>query len=136
MKKLLSILFLAAMFLTGCSTTAEEPVVEAEHTRYVAHGRYYMNADLQWEVITDDGNVWSYSQETISDEPRYHTEPVYVGFDDNGTPDTIEDDIILGLVLDRETAIYDTLEVSLSESFELERDGNNIRIQTMKKEEE
>lgn len=135
MKKLVSILLLATMFLTGCTTTTEEPVVEVEHTRYVAHGRYYINADLQWEVITDDGNIWVYDQETISDEPRYHTEPVYVGFDDNGTPEDITDDIVLGLVRDIETAIYDALEDSLSESFKLERDGNNIRIQSMKEEE-
>ena len=136
MKKLVSILFLAAMFLTGCSTTTEEPkvaepVAEVEHTRYVDHGRYY----LEGKVITDDGNIWSYSQDIISDKDSYDAEPVYIGFDDNGTPDTIEDDIILGLVFDRETAIYDALEESLSESFELERDGNNIHISNMKEEE-
>lgn len=136
MKKLLTIiLILITIALTGC-TKSEEPVVTATttiaHTRYVAHGRYYMNADLQWDVITDDGNVWSYDQDIISDKPRYHTQPVYVGFDDNGTPDIIEDDIVLGLVLDVETAIYDNLETSLSEAFELERDDNNIRIQSIK----
>ena len=54
--------------------------------------------------------------------------PVYICFDDAGTPDNIYDDIVLGVVYDRETAIYDSLEVSLSQSFELERDGNIIHI--------
>lgn len=44
--------------------------------------------------------------------------PVWVGFDDNGTPNNITDDIILDLVYDRETA--------LSDKFELERNDNNI----------
>lgn len=131
MKKLLSILFLAAIILTGCSTTTEEPIPEAEHIRYTAHGRYYTEGKL----ITDDGNIWSYSQDIISDEPSYNYQPVYIGFDDNGTPDDISDDIVLGLVFDRETAIYDALEVSLSERFELKRDGNNIHISNMKEEE-
>ena len=42
--------------------------------------------------------------------------------------DDITDDIILGLVYDRNTAIYDDLETALSDKFELERDGNNIHI--------
>ena len=58
--------------------------------------------------------------------------PIWVGFDDNGTPDNIYDDIILGLVYDRNTAIYDDLETALSDSFELERDGNNIHIEGVK----
>ena len=131
MKKLVSILFLAAMFLTGCSTTTEAPIPEVEHTRYVDHGRYY----LEGKVITDDGNIWAYSQDTISDKDSYDAEPVYIGFDDNGTPLDRTDDIILGLVYDVETAIYDALEESLSESFELERDGNYIHISDMKEEE-
>lgn len=133
MKKLLTItLMLVTLILTGCTTSKEvvtEKTTTAEHNSYVAHGRYYMNADLQWEVTTDDGNIWIYDQSIISNKPRYHAEPVYVCFDDNGTPDNIYDDIILGLVLDRETAIYDELEDALSESFELERSDNHIRIQ-------
>ena len=54
--------------------------------------------------------------------------PVYICFDDAGTPDTIYDDEVLGLVYDRETAIYDQLEDALSESFDIERNGNNIHI--------
>ena len=45
-----------------------------------------------------------------------------------GTPDDIYDDEILGLVLDRETAIYDNLEEELSENFTVERDGNVLTI--------
>jgi hypothetical protein len=55
--------------------------------------------------------------------------PVWVALDDNGTPNSIEDDVILGLVYDRNTAIYDELETALSDKFELERDGNNIKVE-------
>ena len=54
--------------------------------------------------------------------------PVWIAFEDNGTPEDVTDDIILGLVYDRETAIYDELEAALGDKFELEREGNNIRI--------
>ena len=54
--------------------------------------------------------------------------PEYICFGDVGTPDNIYDDEVLGLIYDRETAIYDSLETSLSEVFAVERDGNNIRI--------
>ena len=136
MKKLLAISsILFVLSLCGCSTTTttEEPT-PVEHTSYFQSGRYYFTADLQGQVLTNDGNIWDYTQDIISEEPSYHNEPVIAVIDDNGTPDTVEDDAILGLVLDRETAIYDALEASLSESFELERDGNNIRIQSIKAE--
>jgi hypothetical protein len=131
MKKLLAISMLL-LSLYGCGSTTTEP--SAEHTAYFQSGRYYFTADLQGQVLTNDGNIWDYTQDIISEEPSYHNEPVIAVIDDNGTPDTVEDDAILGLVLDRETAIYDALEASLSESFELERDGNNIRIQSIKAE--
>ena len=129
-KKALTILALGATIalFSGCS--ASKP--EVEHTYYFQHGRYYLTTDLQGQVITEDGNIWNYTQDIISEEPAYHNEPVYIGFGDNGTPDIIEDDIIVGLVLDRETAIYDKLETALSESFTIERDGNNIKIGTFK----
>lgn len=120
MKKLLAILVLI-LSLTGCGVAQE---VEPIHTRYTTDGRYYTIG----EVITDDGNIWEYQTNTISDKPSYDGQPVWVAFDDNGTPDEIEDDIILGLVWDKETAIYDALEDSLSESFTVERDGNNLRV--------
>lgn len=119
MKKLTAILILCTLLLSGCSKA--EPKV---HTRYTAYGRYYTNDT----VITNDGNEWGYTTDTVSDKAVYDNMPVWVGFDDNGTPDNITDDIILGLVYDRETAIYDALETALSDEFELERDGNNIHI--------
>jgi hypothetical protein len=135
MKKLLTIALLTILILTGCNKPAEEPVdTTVEHNYYFTTGRYYLNADLQGQVLTSDGNIWDYTQDIISEEPSYHNEPVLVGFDDNGTPDDIYDDIIVGLVLDTNTAIYDALERKLSESFELERDGNNIRIQNIKED--
>jgi hypothetical protein len=126
MKKLLALTLAGAMCLTtiGCTKT-EAPTPEPKaHTRYTAYGRYYTDGT----VITDDGNEWGYSTDTISDKTPYDAMPVWVGFDDNGTPDNITDDIILGLVYDRNTAIYDKLETELSEAFEIERDGNNIKI--------
>lgn len=87
MKKLL-IAVLAALCLTGCSATSE-----AEPTMYIASGWYYTAG----EVITEDGNIWGYSQDIISDAPSYDDEPVYVLIYDAGTPNYIYDDEIVGL---------------------------------------
>ena len=76
--------------------------------------------------------LWGYQTDSISNEVPYDGMPVVMALDDNGTPDIIEDDIVLGLVYDIETSIYDKLEVELSEAFELNRNGNNIRIQSLK----
>ena len=119
MKKLTVILILFILFLTGC---ASKP--EAEHTHYTAYGRYYTDGT----VITNDGNIWSYSTDTISDQAPTDAMPIWIAFDDNGTSNDITDDIILGVVYNRETAIYDALETALSDNFELEREGNNIHI--------
>ena len=132
---LLSVATLVVGFIIGVETHKTELVVETEpkaHTRYTEYGRYYTNG----VVITDDGNEWSYTTDTISDKTPYDNMPIWIGFDDNATPNDITDDIILGVVYDRETAIYDALESELSAEFELERDGNNIRIQTLKRSEE
>lgn len=127
MKKLLAtiLISLCLVGLVGCNSTEPEP----EHTRYtVDYCRYYTDGT----VITSDGIVWGYRSDSISGELSYDGMPVIMALDDNGTPDIIEDDIVLGLVYDIETSIYDKLEVELSESFEIERNGNNIRIQSMK----
>lgn len=86
MKKLL-IIALAALCLAGCSSKAEPKM-------YMVSGHYYTSG----EVITDDGNIWGYSQDIISEEPSYDNEPVCVIFYDAGTPDNIYDDEIVGLV--------------------------------------
>lgn len=131
MKKAIALLAIA-MLLTGCqkqTTVEHEPVpTETEpvvtHTSYIVSGRYYTSG----EVITSDGNIWGYSQDIISEKESYDNEPVFAVFDDNGTPDDIYDDEIYGLVLDMETEIYDKLEVELSKSFTVEREGNNLHI--------
>jgi hypothetical protein len=120
-KRLIATVLLCTALLGGC-TKSEPP--KAEPVRYTAYGRYYTNGT----VITNDGNEWSYSTDTVSDKTPYDTMPVWIGFDDNGTPNNIYDDIILGLVYDRNTAIYDELETALSDKFELERNENNIHI--------
>lgn len=113
----------ATMLLSGC-TKEPQVIAEVESTTYITAGRYYTCG----EIITSDGNVWDYSQDTISEAPSYDDEPIYALFDDNGTPNNIYDDEILGVVLDRETAIYDELETALSESFAVERNGNVLSV--------
>lgn len=112
----------AFLMTTGCTTKAEP--IKTESRLYTAYGRYYTDGS----VVTNDGNEWGYDANTISDRTPYDGMPVWVAFDDNNTPDNIIDDIILGLVYDRETAIYDQLETALSDSFEIERTNNNIHI--------
>ena len=125
MKKVLAITLLA-LTLTGCGTTTPIEAPKAECKAYIASGRYYSAGQL----ITNDGNIWGYTQDIISEKPSYDNEPVYAVFNDNGTPDVIEDDIIEGLVFDMETAIYDALEQEFSqvEGFTVERTNNNIKI--------
>ena len=107
----------------------DETTPKVEPTRYTAYGRYYIDGT----VITNDGNEWLYSTDVISDKTPTDNMPVWIGFDDNGTPADITDDIVLGLVYDVYTAIYDALETELSKEFELERDGNNIQIKEVRK---
>lgn len=118
MKKLL--LIALAIVMSGCSTKAEQ----VEPTKYTAYGRYYTDGT----IITNDGNEWGYVTDTISNKTPYDAMPIWVAFSDNATPNDITDDIVLGAVYDRNTAIYDDLESALGDSFELERDGNNIYI--------
>ena len=128
MKKLLALVPAGITALTVGCTKAEAPTPKLESVRYTAYGRYYTNGT----VITNDGNEWSYTTDTISDKTPTDAMPVWVAFEDNGTPDNIYDDIILGLVYDRNTAIYDALETALSDKFELERTNNNIYIKESK----
>lgn len=129
MKKLLALAIIFCTFaLVGCNTH-EESAPQVKPQTYTAYGRYYTDGT----VITNDGNIWEYTTDTISDRTPTDGMPIWIGFSDNGTPNDITDDIILGLVYDRNTAIYDDLETALSDGFELERDGNNIRIQTLKR---
>lgn len=121
---LLAVATFVGAFIVGIESHKQVEVEpEVVHTRYTAYGRYYTDGT----VITNDGNEWAYNTDTVSDKASYDNMPVWIGFDDNGTTD-ITDDIILGLVYDRETAIYDALETALADEFALERDGNNIRI--------
>lgn len=117
-KIILSIIGLSLLF-AGCSQKGN-----LEHTTRIVSARYYTCG----EVITEDGNAWIYSQDIISERESYDNEPVFALIDDNGTPDNIYDDEIYGVVLDRETEVYDRLEAELSKSFTVERNGNIISI--------
>lgn len=103
---------LCCLAFAGCVQREIEP----EHTTRIVAGRYYTCG----EVITDDGNAWEYSQDLISEMESYDHQPVFALIDDNGTPDHIQDDEVYGLVLDRETKVYDELEAALS----VDRNGN------------
>ncbi len=129
MKKLLALILVMGAFLMTTACTNTEPAPKTESTRYTSYGRYF----TEGVVITNDGNLWEYSTDSISDKTPTDNMPVWIGFDDNATPDDITDDIILGLVYDRNTAIYDQLEEELSEEFEIERNGNEIRIMTLER---
>jgi hypothetical protein len=84
MRKLI-ITMLTILCLVGNS----KPVPTSEHTMYIMSGHYYACG----EVITEDGNVWGYTDGTIG-----NNESVNVLFDDMGTPDYIYDDEVIGLV--------------------------------------
>ena len=88
MKKLIATV-LASLCLAGCGQS-----VNTEHAVYMMPGHYYVVG----EVITEDGNIWAYSQDIIGDEPSYDNKPVYVLLYDAGTPNNIYDDEIVGLV--------------------------------------
>lgn len=126
MKKLLALTIAVGAFLmtTGCTET------KSAAQTYTAYGRYYTDGT----VITNDGNIWEYTTDTISDRTPTDAMPIWIGLDDNGTPNDITDDIILGVVYDLNTAIYDELETALGGKFEIEREGNNIYIGGMKNE--
>ena len=127
MKKAIIAIMGASMLLAGCSASEvpekkiQAPAVEAK--TYIMSGRYYTSGEL----FTEDGNAWEFSQDVISEEPAYDNEPVFALFNDMGTANKYDDEI-LGLVLDVETAIYDELEVALSKEFSVERNENALHL--------
>ena len=88
--KSLAALMLAAQLTGACATTAPGASVNV----YTLDGIYCVD-----EVFTSDGNHWGYDVvDTIDGIPAYDGMPVTVWLSDNGTPDDMTDDIILGLV--------------------------------------
>ena len=88
--KILAALMLAAQLTGACATTAPS----ASASVYTLDGIYCVD-----EVFTSDGNHWGYDVvDTIDGIPAYDGMPVTVWLSDNGTPDDMTDDIILGLV--------------------------------------
>ena len=88
--KILAALMLAAQLTGACATTAPS----ASANVYTLDGIYCVD-----EVFTSDGNRWGYDVvDTIDGIPAYDGMPVTVWLSDNGTPDDVTDDVILGLV--------------------------------------
>lgn len=126
LRKVIIALMGASMLFAGCTSNEvpETSMPEVEHQTYIMAGRYYHTSG---ELFTEDGNSWGFTQDIISEKPSYDNQPVFALFDDMGTANKFDDEV-LGLVWDVETAIYDELEVVLSEDFNIERNGNNIHI--------
>jgi hypothetical protein len=125
---LLAVATFVGGFIFGIESHETVPTVES--TRYTAYGRYYTDGN----IAVNDSICYPYHTDVISDQTPTDGMPVIAVIDDNSTPDDIADDIVLGLVYDRNTAIYDELESALSDKFELKRDGNNIHIGGIKNE--
>ena len=88
--KILAALMLAAQLTGACATTAPS----ASANVYTLDGIYCVD-----EVFTSDGNRRGYDMvDTIDGIPTYDGMPVTVWLSDNGTPDDMTDDFILGLV--------------------------------------
>lgn len=102
MKKLICASLAALCLGFGFLASLQDSLVlpKAEPVMYIAAGWYYTDG----EVITEDGNIWGYSQDIISEQPSYDDEPVLAVFDDAGTPDNIYDDEIVGLVFNGDIA--------------------------------
>ena len=88
--KIIAALMLAAQLSGACATTAPS----ASANVYTVDGIYCVD-----EVVTGDGNHWSYDMlDYVGDTPAYDGMPVTVWLSDNGTPDDVTDDVVLGLV--------------------------------------
>ena len=86
--KVLAALMLAAQLTGTCATTAPSANI------YTLDGIYCVD-----EVYTSDGNRWGYDMlDYVGDTPAYDGMPVTVWMSDNGTPDDVTDDVVLGLV--------------------------------------
>lgn len=88
--KILAALMLAAQLTGACATTAPSTPVNV----YALDGIYCVD-----EIYTSDGNRWGYDMlDYVGDTPAYDGMPVTVWLSDNGTPDDVTDDVVLGLV--------------------------------------
>lgn len=88
--RILAALMLAAQLTSACATTAPS----ASANVYTLDGIYCVDT-----VYTSDGSRWDYDMvDHVGDVPAYDGMPVTVWMSDNGTPDDVTDDVILGLV--------------------------------------
>lgn len=90
--KVIAALMLAAQLTGACAITA--PSASANVNVYTLDGIYCVDT-----VYTSDGNHWEYDMvDYVGDVPAYDGMPVTVWMSDNGTPDDVTDDVVLGLV--------------------------------------
>lgn len=88
--KVLAALMLAAQLTGACATTTPSSTTNV----YTLDGIYCVD-----EVFTSDGNRWGYDTvDYVGDVPAYDGMPVTAWLSDNGTPDDVNDDVVLGLV--------------------------------------
>lgn len=86
--RVIAALMLAAQLTGACATTAPSANV------YTLDGVYCVD-----EIYTSDGNRWGYDMvDYVGDTPAYDGMPVTVWLSDNGTPEDVTDDVVLGLV--------------------------------------
>lgn len=92
---LFTIMTATILLFSGCTNSVSDDIEKTADPisqHYTMNGRYYTDGT----VITDDGNIWGYSTDTIDGEKPYDDQPICVHFDDNGTED-ITDDIIISV---------------------------------------
>lgn len=136
-KKLCIIAMSIMTIATTRGMSVEAPVVEEPVEVVIVHSeecnhfpvynaRYYPSCN---EVRMTNGNVYIYDTDEVSGDFPYDGMPVHVGMCDQCSND-VKDHVVLGLVYDHETAIYDELYDSLSENedWTLTRTGNHIHI--------
>ena len=89
---LFTIMTATILLFSGCTNSVSDDIEKTADPisqHYTMNGRYYTDGT----VITDDGNIWGYSTDTIDGEKPYDDQPVCVHFDNNGTED-VTDDVI------------------------------------------
>ena len=78
------------LMLLMLATSFKPKPAPVEHQQYLTQGHYY-----DGYVIRDDGHIWDYQSYLVEPDS-----PVYIKFDDNGTPEEVTDDYIICVAFD------------------------------------